>query len=139
MASPTSGRSVLVGRYAEASVGGTLIALLTDWEATIETDTADVTAHGDVWQFNAPLPSRWTFRAKAFVVPGSAAHYLNALWASGALPSQVTVAGFSGSVASGTKIFEGTGTPVRGSLSAPMELAEQEFEVQGNGAPTVGV
>jgi hypothetical protein len=132
-------RNALVGRYAEASLGGVLIALLTEWEVTYSHDTADGTAHGDVWKHNYPLDSGWTFRAKGFVVPGSASHYLNALWSSGSAVAYFTVAGYSGSVASGTKIFEGSGLPVRGTITAPMEMAVQEFEIQGEGAPTAGV
>lgn len=132
-------RSALVGRYAEASLSGTLIALLFDWEVTIETDTVDATAHGDFWKVNLALDSGWTFRARGYVVPGSASHYLNSLWNSSAIPANVTVAGYSGSVATGTMIFQGTGIPIRGNLSAPMAMAEQEWEIRGTGAPTVGV
>lgn len=132
-------RSVLNGRYAEASVGGVLIALLTEWEVIVTTDDADTTAHGDYWQQHAVLDSGWTFRAKGYVVPGSAAHYINSLYSSATgAATAVLVAGFSGALA-GTKIFEGTGTVTRGTLSAPMELATQEFEIKGNGAPAVGV
>lgn len=132
-------RSVLNGRYAEASLGGVLIALLFDWEAQVETDTADTTAHNDKWKHFVPLDSGWTFRARGYIIPGSAAHYINSLWAANAQPGYVTVAGFSGTVGAGTKIFEGTGLPVRGQITAPMELAEQEFEIRGDGAPTAGV
>jgi hypothetical protein len=139
MSVPTSARSVLNGRYAEASVGGVLIALLYEWEVTVDTDSADVTAHGDPWKYKVALDSGWTFRAKSYVVPASAAHIINSLYSSGAVPPNVVVAGFSGTVAGGTKIFEGTGTPKRAALAAPMELATQEFEVEGYGPPTVGV
>lgn len=132
-------RSVLIGRYAEASVGGTLIALLFDWKVTYEGRTVDLTAHGDKWDYIVPLPSSWTFTAKGYIVPASVNHYPKQLWTAASLPAYVTVAGFSGSVASGTKIFEGSGLPVKGSLAASMELAEQEFEIKGHGAPTVGV
>lgn len=132
-------RSILNGRYAEASVGGTLIALLTEWEVTVDTDLADTTAHGDVWKQQAVLDSGWTFRAKGYVVPGSTGHRINSLYSSGSIPPAVTVAGFSGTVAGGTKIFEGSGLPVRANLTAGMELATQEFEVRGVGAPTAGV
>jgi len=132
-------RAVLHGRYAEAALGGTLIVLLFDWEVEVETDTVDVTAHADVWKFNTAIASQWTFRAKQYVIPASASHTINALYSSSAVPAQFTVAGYSGSVASGTKIFEGTGTPVRANLSAPMELAGQGFEIKGNGAPATGV
>lgn len=132
-------RNVLVGRYAEASVGGVLIALLFDWEVTYEGNTAETTAHGDIWKTFTPLASGWTFRAKGYVVPASVNHYPKQLFQAATLPAAVTVAGFSGTVAGGTKIFQGTGYPIRGNLSAPMELAEQEFEIRGSGAPTTGV
>lgn len=139
MAFPNSPRAVLDGHFAEASIGGTLIALLFEWEATIDTDTTDLTAHGDVWKVTAALDSGWRFRARGYVVPASVNTKINDLYTSGALPVTITVAGYSGSVASGTKIFEGTGIPTRCNLSAPMALAEQEFEVIGTGTPTVGV
>jgi hypothetical protein len=132
-------RSVLVGRYAEASVGGLLIALLFDWKVEVTGKTIDLPAHGDKWDYVVPLQSGWTFTAKGYMVPGSSAHYINALWSSASLPAYFIVAGFSGSVASGTKIFEGSGLPVKGTITAPMELVEQEFEIKGHGAPTVGV
>lgn len=132
-------RSVLNGRYAEASVGGVLIAFLYDWEVVVDTDTADVTAHGDFWQYHVPLDSGWTFRFKAYVVPASSAHYLNQFWSNNAVPPNVAVAGFSGTVAGGTKIFEGVAVPTQGTLSAPMGLAEQSFEFKGYGPPTAGV
>lgn len=139
MASPTTSRDVLHGDFAEASVGGVLIALLTEWSVDVDTDTADVTAHGDEWKYNVALDSGWTFKAKGYIVPGSASHYMNSLYSSGAVPANVTVAGYSGTVSGGTKIFEGTGTPVKATLNAPMDVAEQEFEVRGYGPPTTGV
>lgn len=139
LSTQASPRQVLRGRYAEAAVGGVLIGFLTEWEVEVETDTADVTGFGDYWKFNAPLASQWTFRAKNYVPVGSTAHDINALYTSSNVPAQVTVAGYSGTVAGGTKIFEGTGTPVRANLNAPMGLAEQGFEVRGNGTPTTGV
>jgi hypothetical protein len=51
----------------------------------------------------------------------------------------VVVAGYSGTVASGTKIFEGTGTVTDADLTAPMGLATQGFTVKGNGPITTGV
>lgn len=132
-------RSVLNGRYAEASIGGVLIALLTNWKVKYSTKAIETTAHGDIWERNIAGRASWTFTAKGFVVPGSAAHYLNALWSSGAAPVAFTVAGFSGSVSGGTKIFEGSGIPVEGTIDAGMELAEQDWEIKGDGPPTVGV
>ena len=132
-------RSVLVGRYAEASVGGVLIALLTYWKVEYSTKAIDTTAHGDTWERNIGGRSSWTFTAKGYIVPGSASHYLNQLWSSGAAPVAFTVAGFSGTVAAGTKIFEGSGIPVKGTIDAGMELATQDWEIKGDGAPSVGV
>ena len=132
-------RSALVGRYAEASIGGVLIALLTDWTVEYSTRAIETTAHGDIWERNISGRASWTFTAKGFVVPGSTAHYLNVLWASGSAPAAVTVAGFSGTVAGGTKIFEGSGIPIRGKIEAPMELAVQDWEIRGDGPPTAGV
>jgi hypothetical protein len=132
------GRSALVGRYAEASLGGTLIALLFDWKVTFTGKTVDLTAHLDTWEYIVPLPSGWNFTARGYIVPASVNHYLHTLWSKTVLPVYVTVAGFSGSVASGTKIFEGAGLPIKGEISAPMEMAVQDWEIKGHGAPTVG-
>lgn len=132
-------RSVLNGRFAECAIGGTVVGLCFEWTVKVTTPTADVTAHGDVWEFNAALPSRWEFTAKEYVPVATAAHIMNTLYTSSAVPVQITVAGYSGSVASGTKIFEGTGTPTGAELNAPMDMATQGFSVQGNGAPATGV
>src|SRR5947207_15317968 len=121
-----SPRSVLVGRYAEASTGGVVFALLFDWELTVETDTADATAHGDVWKIAIGLDTNWRLRARGYVVPASTAHYINQHWATGQPSTTFTVACYSGTVGAGTKIFEGVGLPVRGNLTASMALAEQE-------------
>jgi hypothetical protein len=131
-------RAVLNGRYAEAAVGGTLIALLFDWEITVETDTVESVAHGELWKKPLALDSGWRFRARGYVVPASTAHYINAYYVSGA-GSLYTVTAYSGSVATGTLIWQGTGFPVRGNLSASMALAEQEIEFIGYDVPAVGV
>jgi hypothetical protein len=137
-------RSALMGRYAECSLGGSVVVLCFDWEVTFETETADATAHGDYWKVTLAMESGWTFRARGYVTPASTAHYGNSMWSSSAIPANVTVAGFSGPVtatwaAAGTKIFEGTGVPIRWNLTAPMAMAEQEWEIRGTGAPSVGV
>jgi hypothetical protein len=139
-------RAVLDGRFAEAAVGGVVIGFLTDWEVKVTTKTADTTAHGDAWEYNQPLVSGWTFSAKQYMPVASASHTINALYSSGAVPAQVTIAGYSGaaasqggSLSSDTKIFEGTGTPTSAGMTFPMTLATQEFECQGTGPPTTGV
>ena len=132
-------RTVANGRYAEASLGGTLVALLTDWSVTVDTDIIDLTAHGDVWKRKKPTQSGWKFKAKSFVVLASAAHLINALYSSGAVPALFTVAGYHGSVASGTKVWEGAGYPASGGMDYPMGVATQEFEIEGDGPPTTGV
>lgn len=131
-------RAVLNGRFAECAVGGVLVGFCFEWTVKFTTPTADVTAHGDVWEFNAPLPSSWVFTAKQYV-PMDTGHSPNALYSSAALPAQFTVAGYAGTVAAGTKIFEGTGTPTDADLNAPMDMATQGFSIKGNGAPTTGV
>lgn len=135
----SAGRGILNGRFAEAAIGGVLIGFLFEWSVDISTDTADTTAHGDVWQYNKPLDSGWTFKAKEYVPVATDTHILNTLYTTATVPVQVTVAGYSGTVAAGTKIFEGTGTPVHADLNAPMELATQGFEIRGNGSPSAGV
>jgi hypothetical protein len=131
-------RSVLNGRYAEASVAGVVLALLFDWEVTVETDTADATAHGDLWKLPLALDSGWRLRCRGYVVPASANHYINQMYVPGA-GSLLTVACWSGATGTGTKIWEGSAFPIRGSLTAAMALAEQEIEFIGYGVPTVGV
>src|SRR6266536_4075757 len=130
MASPLS---TLVGRFAVATAGSG-IANLFDWELTVEADYEDVTAHGDEWEQVTPLKQRWTFRAKGYVTV-SATSYLAAFNKTGP-PATVTVTAYSGS-ASSTVIFTAIGYPTRGNFSAPMALAEQEFEFRGAGAPSV--
>jgi hypothetical protein len=134
-----AGRAVLNGRYAEASVGGILIALLFDWKVTVSGKVIELPIGGDTWDYLAPLRSGWTFSAKGYMVPGSANHYVKALWAANTTTPYFVIEGFSGSVQSGTPIFQGTGLPVRGEIAAPMELVTQEFEIRGHGAPTIGV
>src|SRR5881396_379818 len=93
-------RIPLRGRYAEAALGGVVIGYLFEWEVEVQTDTVDVTAHGDVWKFNTAVASEWTFRAKNYVPLASAAHNINNLYTSTTVPPQVTVAGYSGAAAS---------------------------------------
>jgi len=132
-------RAIQNGRYAEAAVNGTLVAFLTEWDVKVSTDTADTTAHGDGWQYNQALDSGWVFTAKQWVPALSVSHTINLLYSSSGIPAQVVVAGYSGTVASGTKTFEGTGTVTEANLNAPMGLMEQGFSVKGNGPPTTGV
>ena len=142
MAAFTSGsnpRAVLGGRFAECAIiatGGTLLVVgfCYEWTVKFTTPTFDVTAHGDIWEYNAPGPTRWVFTAKQYV-PVTAVHSGNSLYTRTAFVTQFDVAGYSGTVAGGTKVFQGTGTPTSWELNAPMELATQGFEIQGNGAP----
>src|SRR5437763_16902286 len=90
-------RPILHGRFAEAAIGGVVVANCFEREVEVETETADVTAFGDVWKFNAPLASGWTFLAKQYVIPPSASHTINTLYYSAAVPSQFTDAGYSSS------------------------------------------
>src|SRR6266851_6921081 len=99
-------RSVLLGRYAEASVGGVLIALLFDWKIHYKTDKIDSTGHSDLWRRHLPTVSEWEFTSKGYIIPGSANHY-GRLWSAGSTLSILTVTGYSGSVAAGTPIFQG--------------------------------
>lgn len=130
--------SRLNGRYAEISVDGTVIALCFDWELTVETDTAESVAHGELWKLPLALDSGWRIRARGYVVPASAAHYINTFYVAG-VGALLTIRLFSGTAAAGTEIWEGTGFAVRGNLTAPMALAEQEIEFVGYGVPATGV
>ena len=139
-------RNALVGRFAEAAIDLTtsdghtlvLVALLFDWRVVYTGKTVDLTAHGDTWDYIVPLPSGWTFTAKGYIVPASAATYPQKLFKASTLPPYIWVSGYSGSVATGTIIFKGQGLPVKGQITASMELAEQEFEIRGHGAPSIG-
>lgn len=132
-------RSALHGRYAEAAIGGVLIVYLTEWEVSANNDVEDITAHGDSFKRFTSLDADWTFRAQGHVVPASAAHYINTYFVNNNFQGEFTLRGYSGTVAGGTLIFEGTGIPTRGTLAAPMGLASQEIEFRGTGAPTVGM
>ena len=123
----------LNGRYAVATAGGS-IANLFDWELSIEADYEDVTAHGDEWEQVVPLKQRWTFRAKGYITVGGTT-YLAAFNKTGA-PATVTVVAYTGDLSS-TVAFTAIGYPTRGNLSAPMDMATQEFEFRGAGAPSV--
>src|SRR4051812_715173 len=119
-------RNVMQGRYAEAAIGGVLLALLTDWSLRLRTDTQDITGHGDIWRYTVPVVTGWTFTASGFIVPGFPPQYLKSLWRTGGTIQYFQVRGYDKSVASGTKIFEGTGLPVEGTMVVPMELVTQD-------------
>src|SRR5437867_2637031 len=106
LSSLSAPRNYLNGRFAECAIGGVLLGVCFDWSVDLEYGTTSPVAFGDLWETPTVLTGRWRARAKGFVVSGSVNHYLKALFAQHALISGITFAGYSGSVASGTKIFE---------------------------------
>lgn len=135
--------AALVGRYAEISVGGSPVklALCTKWELTVDTDTVESVAHGEVWKKPLTLDSGWEINATGFVVPASVNHYINQFYAA-ATPFQetlYTITCWSGATSSGTKIWEGTAKATKGRLTADMALAEQEITLMGYDAPSTGI
>lgn len=136
-------RSVLIGRYAEISIGASpvVLALCTKWELTVDTDTVESVAHGEIWKKPLTLDSGWEINATGYVVPGSAAHYINQFYLNtgSAQETLYTVTCWSGATTSGTKIFEGTAKATKGRLTADMTLAEQEITLTGYDTPTTGV
>ena len=140
--------SRLNGQFATASfntaVGTfTSIANLFEWEVTITTELADVTAHGDYWKTNVVLRQSWTARARGYFTSGAVASYL-AAWAQGTTDAYTdpVVTYFAGyNIASGQGapniIFQGQGFVTRGNISVPMAMIEQEIEIEGTGSPHV--
>lgn len=126
-------KTTAIGRYAVATIGGVAIAECFDWEVTLEADYEDVTAHGDEWEVVVPLKERWTFRARKYILLATATR-LTAFTTS-AEPAAMTVVCYTGP-SGGTVRFQGSGFPTRVSLSAPMELIEEEIEIRGNSTPT---
>ena len=127
-------KTTAIGRYAEASIGGVVIAQLYDWEVSIEADYEDVTAHGDEWEVVVPLKQRWTFRARQYCLLNVATS-LTAFTTS-AEPAGMTVRCYTEPAATGSIVFQAGGFPTRALLSAPMELVQQEIEIRGTSTPT---
>lgn len=132
-------RQVLNGRYAEAAIGGVLLALLTDWEVHFKTEEVDFAGPGDYWAYRQPFVTDWYFTAKGWASPNASPQYINSLWQTTGPQAQFQVRGYAGSVASGTKIFEGVGYAVEGSFLVPMGVASNGFKLVGYGPPTVGL
>lgn len=129
----------LHGDYAVATIAGASAASMFDWEFDYDTDYVDGSAYGDFWEYPQALRSRWRFRAKAYVTANQAATFLSDGWNSAADPGSVVLTGYSGA-AGLAKIFEGTGKPSRGSLTAPdAATSVQEVEFVGYGPPTTGI
>ena len=140
--------SRLNGQFATASFNsgsGTFTAIvnLFEWEVTIATELADVTAHGDYWKTNVVLRQSWTARARGYFTSGAVASYL-AAWAVGSGgaytdPAATYFTGYNVSSGQGAPniIFQGQGFVTRGNLSVPMAMVEQEIEIEGSGSPLV--
>ena len=143
----------IVGQFATCSFNTgiavyTQLVSCTEWEVTIESEMADVTAHGDFWEVNVPLKQSWRARAKGYVAitgvlsymvafaQGSAGDYRDPVltyftgYNTATPPGSGTVQGLS------NIIFQGQGYITRGNISVPMTMAEQEIEITGSGSPT---
>jgi len=143
-----TGVSRLNGQFATASYlvssgSFTGIVNLFEWEVTVTTELADVTAHGDYWKTNVVLRQSWTARARGYFTSGGVASYLNqwAIGSGGAYTDPVATYFTGYNVATGQNagniIFQGQGFVTRGNISVPMAIVEQEFEVEGSGSPLV--
>lgn len=132
--------SFLHGDFAVATVGGARLNIF-DWRVEYRTTLLNSRGHGERWARQTPVESGWTFRGQGYVTAASAAHALNTGFANDAAdPPTLTVIGYSGDDGTGTPIFTGTGIMTRGTLAAPDgAMATQEFEIEGDGPPTVGV
>lgn len=144
----------IVGQFATASIQSspsvyTQLFNLTEWEVTIESEVADVTAHGDFWEVNVPLKQSWRGRMKGFVALTGVASYM-AAFAQGSGgdyrdPVLIYFTGYNTSTppgagtvqGAGNIIFQGQGFVTRGNISMPMAMGEQEIEITGSGSPTV--
>ncbi|HEY9014959.1 MAG TPA: hypothetical protein VIM84_07845 [Gemmatimonadales bacterium] len=140
---PLPGASPLAflhGDFAEATVGGVTFNIF-EWRVEFRTSLMNTRAHGQRWARKTVIESDWVFTGRGYIAAGSASHAPNAGFANDAAdPPAITVAGYSGSSGSGTKIFEGPGIMTRGTLDAPDgAMAVQDIEIEGNGAPTTGV
>lgn len=143
----------IVGQFATASLQTsssvyTQLFSLTEWEITIESEMAEVTAHGDFWEVNVPLKQSWRGRAKGFVALTGVLSYLAAfkqgsdgdyrdpvlLYFTGY--NTVTPPGAGTVQGASNIIFQGQGYVTRGNISVPMAMAEQEIEITGSGSPT---
>lgn len=132
--------TLLHGDFAEASVGGATFNLF-EWRVEMRTGTVNTRAHGQFYARPVAVERSWVFTGRGYITSASASHAVNAGYANDttAQPS-ITVAGYSGSIASGTKIFEGTGIMTRGTIDAPDgAMAVQDIEIEGYGTPTTGV
>ncbi len=132
-------RAVLNGRYAEASIGGTLLALLFDWSVEVHTDHHPAEGYGDVWKYPIPVVSGWTCVAKGYVVPNFPPQYIKSLWKAGGQQLYFDFVGYASTVAVNNQIWAGKALPLKGRFTVPMAFIEQDIELSGYGPPTVGL
>ena len=126
ISSLSAARAIQNGRYAEAAVGGVLIAFLTEWDVKVNTDTADTTAHGDGWQYNQALDSGWVFSAKQWVPALSVNHTINLLYSSSGIPARRSSARFVAnfSIAALTSTSPKTGDAMRNAVNVRPPLGD---------------
>jgi hypothetical protein len=135
-------RNVLVGRYAECSIGGLVLVFLFDWEINVESDLVNLTATGDRWKIFVPVDSGWTGRGRGYIAPSAPTSYISAAYGgvagTGGTPASLIFAGWT-SATGGQKIWEGTCYISAGRMTAPQGLFEQEITVRGTAVPTAGL
>jgi len=135
-------RNVLIGRYAECSIGGVVLVFLFDWEINITSELTNLTACGDRWRVFVPIDSEWNARARGYIAPSAGTSYISgaytSLAATGGAAQLLTFAGYT-AVTGGQQIWAGTCYITSGRLAAPMGLFEQEISLRGTANPTAGV
>lgn len=142
----------LVGNYAACAVAltanqttGLLIAQLVNWEATIETEFADATGHGDLFEVPVVIRQRWTARCEGFLTEASRITFMTS-WSTTAtgVPKKVTLHTFIGyndylnlttPDTEAKVIFRGNCYPQIATLRLPDGMSSQEISFRGAGDP----
>ena len=144
----------LVGKYAVCTVGGLLVAQLTDWSAEINTIFEDGTAFGDYWEIPIILRNSWSGRIRGFLTEASRLSFLSAYRfdAAGVIATEdatppittpyadqlaVTFIGYNdyASLADSKRLLKGDIYIGTASINLPEGMADQELLFRGIGAP----
>lgn len=136
---PGAGTAFLVGDYAAATVGGVTFNIF-EWRVEVRATTVNTRGHGQFWARPITVERAFTFTGRGYITAASTAHAVNAGFANDTTAvADATVSCYSGTTG-GTKIFEGAGQMVRGTIDAPDgAMAVQDIEIEGYGTPTTGV
>ncbi len=142
----------LVGNYAVCAVArsasqssGLLVAQLVNWEVTIETDFADATGHGDLFDVPVVIRQRWNARCEGFMTEGTRVTFASA-WATDTtgVPRKVglhTFIGYNDHLTLTTPdtetkvVFRGNCYPQVATLRLPDGMSGQEISFRGAGDP----